>query len=129
MCCGAVMPRRTPSRPCRSTRTSMPSPMMMASLSFLVTTSTGSALAERQMHRIVVIVADELTTDHAAGIDDDRRAQVDRGAVADDSDQRQPHQRLFAGAEADSFEGAQREIVGRVDEHRIDGQKRGLARI
>ena len=54
------------------------------------------------MHRIVVIVANELTTDHAAGIDDDRRAQVDRGAVADDSDQRQPHQRLFAGAEAAS---------------------------
>src|SRR5262245_15824335 len=116
------MPRRTPSRPWRSTRTSMPSPMTMASFRLRVTTSTGSGPNQWEVHRIVVIVANELTAEHPPRVDDDRRAQVDRGAAAADGHDGQPQQRVVVRADAHPFELPKRQVVLRIEQPRIDGE-------
>ena len=65
-----------------------------------------------------MIVANELAPHHPSWVDYDGRAEVDRSTVRRHGDDRQPYQRIAAGAETGALEVAKREVVVGIDQHR-----------
>src|SRR3954466_6511682 len=122
MSAGAVTPMRTPSRPTRRMRTSMPSPIMIASLSLRVKTSMASVYRQRMIQRVRAGGRNDLNAEHPARVDDQGGAQIDGRAIAVGGHGAQPQQRfVVSGVDPLAVRGVERLRVRVEHQPRVDG--------